>query len=176
MKNLQEIFFIALLCLASFCANADDKLPAQLEARVDALSTLLKDSYATEFSRDVHWFTNKHLGNVAIVVLTLEGFGGGNGSSQYLAVFNDSAALDAETGDLPYYILIDFIQAGSKGWRYIDSHNISVSYNSADRELVIVTPFSSYVPDDPLCCPSKKGSSTYRLDIQSVKRLTVRDN
>ena len=83
----------------------------------------------------------------AVVLYTLEGFGGGNNYLQYLAVF-----LGSESGKLSYF---KHILVGGKNSR-------SVKMVSADKGKILLETLE-YLPTDGSCCPSKKGKSQITL-------------
>ncbi|HNM42516.1 hypothetical protein [Plasticicumulans sp.] len=91
--------------------------PALLE-QVQRLSELLRDGYASWYREATETQTlQPDAGQTLLLVLfTVEGFGGGNRHTQYLAAFEAGEG----AGGKPYYTLLDVIAIGGKGWRAIE--------------------------------------------------------
>lgn len=172
MSNVSSKILVTILLVFCISTYASEVIPPQLNQQVDKLSSLIRDSHAYEDSRKVYLFSPKYSGSSAIVVLDLGGFAGGNNtSSQYMAIF--SVLSVAEDGAPDYYSLIDFIQISSEGARVVDSGNVTYTYDEKTGETVISVPFSKYDEDDARCCPSIKGSETYRIKAQQGQRIIV---
>lgn len=125
------------LCLAGMLGGAVAGPPlAQkpLMVQVDRLTELLKDSHAAGYPPATMLQAIDLRGGrqLVLAVFTVEGFGGGNNHSQYLAVFDT----DAEARP-PYYTLIDVIRIAGKGWRGIEKLDARVSQTSKDGDLGI---------------------------------------
>jgi len=174
MRNVFPTILATIFMVFCIDTYAIESTPAQLTKQTDELSSLIRDSYASEYSRNIYLFSHKDSERGAIVLLNLEGFSGGNNSSQYMAIF--SVLSGSEDGGKPipdYYSLIDFIQIGSRGLRFVDSDKITHTYDEKTHETVITVPFLKYGEEDGLCCPSVKGSATYRVTAQKGQRINV---
>ena len=82
-----------------------------------------------------------------IVLYTLEGFEGGNSYIQYLAVF-----LGRKNGEARF---LTRTEAGGKGRRSVELQRV------AQGKIFIST--KSYKRNDPSCCPTILGRSSYRI-------------
>lgn len=148
----------ALLCLASSAlvaaAPAPIKAPKPLLAQVQRLGELLRDSSAVWVADStLVQFVKPHDGDeLALVVFTVEGFGGGNNHTQYFAVFN--AEKDAK-GKL-HYSLIDFMPIAGKGWRGIANLNAKVTRNQQGSETYMAIDAFEVAGNDAPNFPSKK--------------------
>jgi hypothetical protein len=125
------------------CKTADRRVEALIEAKV-------KEAGGSEYCQARLYHTIDDLDGDGredfVVVFSVEAAAGGNNSIQYLAVF------PSVTQWAPVVVKV-----GQRGDRYID--NIEVD---PGRLLVLLT--SEYEPGDPMCCPSRDGELTYRLD------------
>jgi hypothetical protein len=81
-----------------------------------------------------------------VVLYTLEGFGGGNNYSQYLAVFLASGSTFRHAADTV---------VGGKRVRDVDLTSITGSTINLDTK--------EYRKNDPACCPSRAAKARYHL-------------
>lgn len=89
---------------------------------------------------------------VALVLFTLEGFGGGNSHTQYLAAFG----VEPEGRAAGHYSLLDVLPIGGKGWRGVMDLNAHVSHAAkGERTLISLDALEVSVGDAPNF-PSKK--------------------
>jgi len=75
----------------------------------------------------------------------------GNGWCSYLAVFTRRG---------PTFALVTFAEVGGKGERDVEINDI--------RNGKILLNTGEYLPDDPMCCPSGKGSTIYTLKNEKL--------
>lgn len=104
--------------LCTLCQAAPATAPKPLLDQVQRLTELLRDSRASGYpdATLVQFITPAGGQPLVLVVFTVEGFGGGNNHTQYLAVFRpDPDAAGAE----PHFTLQDVMPIGGKGWRAI---------------------------------------------------------
>ena len=134
-KKTVAILF-CLLSVTVIAAPAPAKAPKALTDQVQRLTELLKDSYAvgSPDSIMVQMVKQGEGDNLALVIFTIEGFGGGNNHTQYLAAFNLNRD---DAGKRPHFTLIDVIPIAGKGWRGIQTLNAKVSVNSTRSEKTI---------------------------------------
>ena len=90
-----------------------------------------------------------------IVLYTIEGQGGSNNYTQYMAVF-----IRSKTGIQP----VARIPVGGKSVASVE--------NVAVRDHIIRLTELQYGPDDPSCCPSKKAEVRYALVGHTLKKQT----
>lgn len=124
-----------------------------LLAQVERLTELLRDSHAVGSPQATmaQAFDLRAERQLVLVVFTVEGFGGGNNHSQYLAVFETD--VDAKP---PHYGLIDVIHIAGKGWRNIEKLNARVSPPPKGGEISIDIDALDVGLEDPPNFPSKK--------------------
>ena len=111
-------FLLALLlaALASLSVAAGPaKPPKPLLAQIQRLGELLRDSHAVLYpeATQVQFVSPRKGEEMALTMLTVEGFGGGNSHVQYLAAFSTEISDQGK----PHYSLIDVVQIAGKGWR-----------------------------------------------------------
>ena len=136
-------------------APTPTKAPKALTDQVQRLTELLKDSYAAGDPDSIMVQMVKHgvSDNLALVIFTIEGFGGGNNHMQYLAAFN----LDRdEAGKRQHFTLIDVIPIAGKGWRGIQTLNAKVSVSSTRSEKNISLQALEVTERDAPNFPGKK--------------------
>lgn len=129
--------------------------PALLE-QVQRLSDLLRDGYASWYreATETQTLTTDGGSPLLLVLFTVEGFGGGNAHTQYLAAFEVQESADGQ----PYYSLLDVIAIGGKGWRAIERLQARAARGRASGELVLTLPARVAGPDDAPNFPGRKAS------------------
>lgn len=134
----------ASLCLAASLTQAASaqiatasqaqSMPPNLAPQVQKLADLLSDRFAQAYP-EATMVQTIPLGageNIMLVVLTVEGFSGGNNYTQYLAVFKPEAGEKQAT----HYQLIDTLPVAGKSWRTIEqlqAHAYASSKNRRSR-------------------------------------------
>ena len=150
-----------ILLLFPIPAIANEKvLEDQINTRVTQLGAMMGDSNSQEYpeARGIQILRNdKEDMLVAVAVFTIEGLGGGNNYTQFMAVF---AALSEETEAHPKRMsLLDVMAVGGKGLRGIDFRHIGIEQSK--RNIVITVPTAEYGPNDAMCCPSIKSEAQF---------------
>ena len=153
IRNLLAI----LICLANasaFSAPAPVKAPKSLVAQVTRLTELLRDSYAVGYpdATMVQIIKRKDGDVLALTVFTVEGFGGGNNHTQYLAVFSSDDSVSGEA----HFMLMDVIPIGGKGWRGVESLKARVSQPSNGQITNMAIDALEVTGNDAPNFPSKK--------------------
>jgi hypothetical protein len=112
------------------------KAPKALMAQVQRLAELLRDAHATYYADFTLAQRVRPRGGdeLALVVFSIEGFGGGNGHTQYLAAFTPNRREQGEE----HFTLIDVIPIGGKGWRAIPALEAKVTRAARGGETRIV--------------------------------------
>jgi hypothetical protein len=166
---------IAFLC--SFCilgvAKAGPPIAQKpLTAQIERLNELLRDSHAVGYpaATMAQAIDLRAERQIVLAVFTVEGFGGGNNHSQFLAAFET----DGDTKP-PHYSLIDVIHIAGKGWRGIEKLNARVVQQPKGGNINIEIDALEVGPEDPPNFPSKKSIisvllSEGRLVEKSPKR------
>ncbi|MGZ8238233.1 MAG: hypothetical protein ACXW00_07485 [Methylobacter sp.] len=120
LRTLSTFFiFVLLMAPTTFAAPSIPK--PLLSAKIQNLVTVLSDGYAVGYPKATMIQTIKGGSNIDITlaVFTIEGFGGGNNYSQYLAAFSPETM---EDGKQPFR-LIDVMRIGGGAWRAIQKLN-----------------------------------------------------
>ena len=135
-------------------APASIKAPKPLLAQVQRLTELLRDSYAVGYpdATMVQLVRGREGEELALVVFTVEGFGGGNNHTQYLAAFTP----ETDEKGKQHFSLIDVMPVAGKGWRGVMNLNAKVTRNPKAGETLIVLDGLDVAGDDAPNFPSKK--------------------
>jgi hypothetical protein len=168
---------LALACLAfNASALAADpspaNLPKALSAQVQRLTDLLRDEQAVIYPQAtlVQTLSRPDGQALTLVVFTLEGFGGGNNHTQYLAVFSPGKA--SKSGPA-HFQLLDVLPIGGKGWRAVTKLDARLSAGSAaDGGIAIALDALEVSASDPPNFPSKK--ATVQLLLKSGRLTELR--
>ena len=153
-KKLVVLLF-CLLSVTVIAAPITTQAPKVLTDQVQRLTELLRDSYAVGNHDSIMVQMVKHGegDNLALVIFTIEGFGGGNNHTQYLAAFNVDTD---DAGKRLHFTLIDVIPIAGKGWRGIQVLNAKVSVNSTRGEKTFSLQALEVTAADAPNFPSKK--------------------
>lgn len=154
---IHRLLFLFLCVVTSglvSAAPASIKAPKPLLAQVERLTELLRDSYAVGYpdATMVQLVKGREDEDLALVVFTVEGFGGGNNHTQYFAAFT------SETNDKgkQHFSLIDVMPIAGKGWRGVMNLNAKVTRNPKTGETLIAFDGLEVAGDDAPNFPSKK--------------------
>lgn len=133
--------------------------------QVERLTQLLKDRSAVGYpaATMVQLVKVSTYREIAVAVFTIEGFGGGNNHSQYLALFD----VDSEDRSQPFYTLVDVMHIGGKGWRAVESMDARVTSDSKSGDLSIELDALEVRPEDPPNFPGQK--SVIRLVLRGER-------
>lgn len=149
--------FVLLICviISTLAAAAPSiKAPNPLLVQVQRLSELLRDGYAVWYpdATITRLVKEREGSELALVVFTVEGFGGGNNHTQYFAIFIPE--IDAK--GKRHFSLLDFMPIAGKGWRSVTNLNAKVTWNPKRDETLISFDGLEVTDDDALNFPSKK--------------------
>lgn len=149
---------IFVLCIVTSglvsAAPASIKASKPLLAQVERLIELLRDSYAVGYpdATMVQLLKGGEGEELALVVFTIEGFGGGNNHTQYFAAFIPQTN---EKGK-QHFSLIDVMPIAGKGWRGVMNLKAKVTKNPKTGETLIAFDGLEVAGDDAPNFPSKK--------------------
>lgn len=151
---------IAVLCLvctlatATFAAPPQPPVPKPLLAQVERLTALLKDSHAVGYPEAtmVQIVKLREGRELVLVIFTIEGFGGGNSHTQYLAAFD----IDRGEKGVPYYTLIDVMPIAGKGWRGVTTLSARVAQTAKGNDVAIDIDALEVAGEDAPNFPSRK--------------------
>ncbi len=146
----------AIVFAAASTAQAD---AAPIDRAVAALVSQLADHDASEYRGGRRTYPMLGDEDIRVVFFTLEGFGGGNNYTFYIAAFQ----LLAWTGKPDRYQLLGVDQIGGNGWRSIDADHPRIS-----GECVTLAT-EDYVPGDPMSHPTVGGTATYCLRLHPYR-------
>jgi hypothetical protein len=115
MKKIVISLLLSSICLLSHAATKEKQIPKELTIQVQKLGELLSDGYAVSYTPAtyVDFINRKGSSKLVLTVFTMEGFGGGNNHTQFLAIFEENF----NENNVPYYTYVDNIPIGGKGWR-----------------------------------------------------------
>ncbi len=162
------------ICLVAFSATAfagsEARVPKQLHEQVQRLIDLIKDRYAEGIPPATMVQTVKltPYRELSVVVFTVEGFGGGNNHSQYLAVFE----VGSDDGKPTFYTLLDFLHIGGKGWRAIEKLQVRVTNMQKSGAVEMEVAVLEVGPDDAPNFPSIKTSIRLAFRGDRLTELT----
>ncbi|MGZ3802537.1 MAG: hypothetical protein ACXVCL_20430 [Bdellovibrio sp.] len=158
-RTLSTFFiFVLLMAPTTFAASS---IPKPLSAKIQNLVTVLSDGYAVGYPKATMIQTIKGGGNtdVTLVVFTIEGFGGGNNYSQYLAAFSPETM---EDGKQPFR-LIDVMRISGGAWRVIQKLNVKSTPELESNEATIAIEALENTDYDSPNFPSRKSTITLVL-------------
>ena len=167
---LRSLMFCAGLLLpfsvfANSIALTGTAVPPALMAQTERLGELLRDPWASVPPKSVRAQLVPEY-NLALVVFSVTGWGGGNNFTDHLAVFH---TVPADNGQIRY-MLADTLEIGGKGLRSVDTLHASVQTGKDSDSLLIYVPAKANQPGDASNFPSKPVTLTFRLQNQ---RLTL---
>lgn len=153
-KGCAVVSAIMFSMLCAFTNANAAPIPEQLASQVQKLTALVSDGYAVGYPEGsiTQTIKKKNGAEITLVVFTVEGFGGGNNHTQYLAAFEKNA--DAK--DKPYYTFLDVISIGGKGWRGVFELNAKAVENTKTGAMNIFINGLQVSDNDAPNFPSKK--------------------
>jgi hypothetical protein len=146
---------LSVLCCALIAATpVTPEVPKPLLAQVDRLVELLRDSSAVGYPNAtmVQSVKGPYGSTLMLAVFTIEGFGGGNNFTQYLAIFSPN---EDDKGS-KYFSLLDVMPIGVKGSRAIEKLNATSSWSPNSRETLISFEGLAVTGNDTPNNPTKK--------------------
>jgi hypothetical protein len=129
------------------------------------LALLLSDGVATlntEFAKvsKTSYKVGDESKNVYVVLFSIEGWNGGNGARQYLAVFQENSKEGrSEEWKFNELSLVSFVKVGEDYGRIFKSIFVA-------GDLITLDGFSWN--NDAHCCPSKPAKAVFRFDRNSI--------
>lgn len=152
--KMSSVLLLSATCMFAQAAPKAKVAPKELTSQVQKLGDLLSDGYAVAYAPATYFHEIKRKDNSKLVlaVFTLEGFGGGNNHSQFLAIFEENI----NEQNKAYYTYLDNISIGGKGWRGVQELNAKVIENKKTNELNISFDALEVGEDDAPNFPSKK--------------------
>lgn len=151
------LLILLYLPLPLHAGGEREPVTSDIEAALTQLASLYTDRYATEFAaarqictvpvseKDIY---HEETYEMTLALFTLEGFGGGNNHTQYLAVFRDNSLM----GSMPI---------GGKGWRWVTlgkCSDLRLTLHPDEGALRFSLRAIANTIKDPPNFPSRKGS------------------
>lgn len=154
MTKMAAVLLLSSTCMFAYAAPKAKVAPKQLTVQIQKLGDLLSDGYAVAYAPAtyVHEIKRKENTKLVLTVFTMEGFGGGNNHSQFLAIFEENM----DGNNKPYYTYLDNISIGGKGWRGVELLNTKVVEDNKNNEMNISFDALEVGEDDAPNFPSKK--------------------
>ena len=162
MKRIIIFLVSIFLCTFAYAAQKEVPVPKELSVQIQNLTELLRDSYAVGYPEATIHKTIKLSDDneITLAVFTIEGFGGGNNHTQYLAGFTPEKD---ETNKI-HYQLIDVIPIGGKGSRGVFELNVNAKLDKKTRITTFVFDTMTVTKDDAPNFPSKNTKTTVILN------------
>lgn len=138
------------------------------EPYLDSQINLFNDKHSSEYkeARKLFLYRPNADKGVVLVFFTIEGIGGGNNHSTYLAVFGANFSNNALEKDFP---MLDCQKIGDRLSRSIDFDNITVGIEN--NTTIIRLTALTYLPDDPACCPSIKTPTFFEIPENKMNKI-----
>ena len=145
------------------------KIPKPLAGQIERVVELLRDPYAVEYpdARMTQSTRVQNDGSITLVVFTIEGFGGGNNHTQYLAAFEPATGKEHQV----HYRLLDVIPIGGKGWRAVQELKARTTLDPRSRETVFTLDVLNNGPDDAMNSPGAKAVVTVVLKGERLSEV-----
>lgn len=159
---IRRVLVLFLCVLGSAFAAPAPKIagmPTSLLTQIQGLTDLMRDSYAI-WNPDATLVQFVKPENLALVVFTVEGYGGRNNNTQYLSVFSQK---DDDKGT-PYFTLIDVMAFAGYGWRSVNNLNARVTRIGTTMDYAIALDALEVTGSDEPNAPSRK--TTIRLMLK----------
>ncbi len=160
---MKLVFLLLALTLSTATLAAENN--AAVLKRIQSLAPMLSDGVATLYEEGmlVRKASFGKEGNAYVVLFSMEGFGGGNGARQYLAVFEQNSKEGwPDEWEFNELSLAGIIKVGEDFDRRFDS--ISITGN-------LITLRGKRWNNDAHCCPSAPASATFRFERRSLSEV-----
>ena len=166
MREVATVLLVASI-ISTLPADAQSPDPALL-TRLEAIAAFVTDGYATYqgASHVERGPRGTPLANHVVALFSLSGWGGGNGSRQFLAVLErQDPEVRFPDGRAPQsYSLRAFAQIGDDFDRYFKEMQLS-----GDR---IRLKGGLWARNDAHCCPSRNVTATYRFSSHGLDEVS----
>lgn len=150
---------VLLACFISIAhaETAKPVIPVALETQIKKLAELLSDSYGSSPSKswEVQAVSRNSIAVNFLALFTLEGYTGGNGWTQYLAVFEFG---EGENGKPDSYPLVDFMPVGGNGCRTIPKLDVKTTFPNNYGDKIFTLDVLENTENDAPNFPTKKST------------------
>jgi len=149
-----------------------EQVPKQLGEQVERLVMLLSDGYAVGYPKATMYrpLGLKTGGEVVLVIFTVEGWGGGNSFTQFLAVFSKGT----DDKEKEYFTFIDAMPVGSGGWRQVEQLDVNTLPSKTKGESLFSIKVKVNAEQDPPNFPSKRSIAVISLKEGKLKEVGSR--
>lgn len=157
MRTAPLVMAIMLLSVYSQAEPPVSKLPG---TAISQLAKLCSDGIAQnspEFRHVKYGHFFEEDSDDAIAMFSVEGFGGGNGHSEYIAFFQGVEPYEANGAKTKPYMLVALMQIGGRWWRSFDWKSLSIAPGAATISG------KAWRSEDAGCCPTAPFTATFRL-------------
>lgn len=156
--------------MLAFAALADPA-PAGLRAQLERLSMLVSDGYAVGLLDETQTqrFNVGADDEMLLALFVVEGHGGGNAYLQYLAAFTPGT----DAAGKPWYMLVDFLPVGGKGWRALESLAPRVTKASAGAATRLAFDVLEVAGDDAPNFPTHRAILTLELRDGRLREVSA---
>lgn len=162
--------WLTLASTLAIAAPAYSNAPKPLLMQVQRLVQLLRDTRAEGYPEATLFQLLKSPAGdeIALVVFTIEGFGGGNNHTQYLAAFTP----ETDGQGKQHFTLIDVMRIGGKGWRAVHKLDARTTQGDKAGEMTIAIDALEGSDSDAPNFPSKK--TTINLVLRNGRLYDAR--
>jgi hypothetical protein len=152
-RLFRYLIVLVLLTLHARGVVGESTAKSAIDRSIDVLVDQLSDGIAVGYPefRSVSFgdlLDSDAQGEDAVVVFSIEGFGGSNYHAEYVAVFAAVPHAEVSTEQTRPYRLLALAQIGGRGWRTFDSRTVTIRSGS------FAISGKKWAPEDPGCCPS----------------------
>ena len=174
MRDLIALLALYLTSITGMATTlAPEKIPPQLNTKIQHLASLLGDSYSSLCCTETQTVKlhGDHNGLV-LALFTIESpdFRASNNYTQYLAIFRQSA----DGNGMPQHEFLDAIPVGSKHDKHV-SLNAKVTRKTKGGDILITLDAMGHGENDASCCPSQPIKVNLVLKENAVKsQLEIR--
>ena len=130
---------------------------------------LFSDGYAVGYPKATMYRSLglKTSGEVVMVVFTVEGWGGGNSFTQFLAVFTKGA----DEKENEYFTFVDAMPIGGGGWRQVEQLDVNMLPSKTKGESLFSIKVKVNAEQDPPNFPSKRSTAIISLKQGKLKEV-----
>ena len=156
---MRKYFIFPLVAIG--LVGAPTTMRQGVNAELGKLVDLLGDGIACEYPsfRAVKFGKLFQQGEDGVVALfSIEGFGGGNNNSEYLAIFEAVPRGGPARKKSKKYRLVAVTQIGGRWWRTFDNQSVVLGPSRVQISG------KNWQPEDPGCCPSQAFTATFKID------------
>ncbi|MFZ6873617.1 hypothetical protein ACO0LF_16285 [Undibacterium sp. Di27W] len=133
-------------------------IQAELARLIEQFGDGIAETYSGKPARILYGQLFEEHKNDAVVLFSMEGFGGGNLHAEFVAFFAEQHQYDAAIRKARPYRLVAVSKLAQRGWRTFDFDSARI------RQGMLTIDGMQMGPKDANCCPSVAISRSLRID------------